>query len=344
MATGLVLNSRPDLSSSGCALIMVLYCMQSWPGETIRFGQDPPPFQDRHQPLHSGLASSLRWDGHLGCFLRSSGSNPLSGRLPGLPSAIASARGLGVGPRSPTTVSSQIGCSGSSGDCASHSCDEPTWVSKSAGVGQRRKSALGRATAGYDARVGLRSAPGRPSQYSVDLVRRKPDDTTRLPQGGRHSRMRRPPHFAVAQAAPSPVPIINGGEHAWVLRDPRFAINPNLATCPNSLPKHEYSAESILELMRRNGVDKCVIIHVCYYGRDNSYATYCIQTYPLPFFTVPRWGSAMLSSRDTTEVRAQDAHWVDRPERWLAWRLTAFDSSAGSCSVRKRLVNRPRWA
>ena len=43
-------------------------------------------------------------------------------------------------------------------------------------------------------------------------------------------------NFAVAQAAPSPVPIINGGEHAWVLRDPRFAINPNLATCPSSLP------------------------------------------------------------------------------------------------------------
>jgi len=69
---------------------------------------------------------------------------------------------------------------------------------------------------------------------------------------------------ALAQAPRNPAPIVNGGEHAWVLRDARFPIDPKLATCPNNLPKHEYSAESILELMRRNGVDKCVIIHVCY--------------------------------------------------------------------------------
>ena len=88
---------------------------------------------------------------------------------------------------------------------------------------------------------------------------------------------------AAAQKAPGPFPIVNGGEHTWVLHDPRFQIDPKLATCPNSLPRHEYSAESILELMNRNGVDKCVIIHVCYYGRDNSYATYCVRTYPDKF-------------------------------------------------------------
>ena len=85
-----------------------------------------------------------------------------------------------------------------------------------------------------------------------------------------------PAQRVAARAAP----IINGGEHAWVLNDTRFPINPRLAVCPNNLPKHEYSAESILELMRRNGVDKTVIIHVCYYGRDNSYATHCVKTYP----------------------------------------------------------------
>ena len=88
---------------------------------------------------------------------------------------------------------------------------------------------------------------------------------------------------ALQKPADSPVPIVNGGEHAWVLNDKRFPINPDLATCPTNLPKHEYSAESILELMRRNGVDKCVIIHVCYYGRDNTYATYCVRTYPDKF-------------------------------------------------------------
>lgn len=108
-------------------------------------------------------------------------------------------------------------------------------------------------------------------------------------------------NVAVAQAAPSPVPIINGGEHAWVLRDPRFAINPNLATCPNSLPKHEYSAESILELMRRNGVDKCVIIHVCYYGRDNSYATYCVRTYPDKFRAIGQLVGYRLHAPDDRE-------------------------------------------
>jgi hypothetical protein len=50
-----------------------------------------------------------------------------------------------------------------------------------------------------------------------------------------------------AQLKPSGYTIVNGGEHAWVLKDSRFPIRPEYAICPNSLPKHEYSAESILE-------------------------------------------------------------------------------------------------
>ena len=88
---------------------------------------------------------------------------------------------------------------------------------------------------------------------------------------------------AAIPAATTAAPIVNGGEHAWVLHDPRFRIDSRLATCPKSLPKHEYSAESILDLMSRNGVDKTVIIHVCYYGRDNTYATHCVKTYPDKF-------------------------------------------------------------
>lgn len=88
---------------------------------------------------------------------------------------------------------------------------------------------------------------------------------------------------AAQRPAAGPAPIINGGEHTWVLHDARFPIRPELATCPTSLPKHEYDAEGILELMRRNGVDQCVIIHVCYYGRDNSYATHCVRQYPDKF-------------------------------------------------------------
>ena len=90
---------------------------------------------------------------------------------------------------------------------------------------------------------------------------------------------------APAQLKPSRYTIVNGGEHAWVLDDPQFPIRPERSVC-RTLPKHEYSAESILELMRRNGVDKTVIIHVCYYGNDNSYATHCVKTYPDKFAAI----------------------------------------------------------
>ena len=40
-------------------------------------------------------------------------------------------------------------------------------------------------------------------------------------------------------AAPNRTPVINGAEHAWVTRDPRFPIDPQLAVCPNNLPNHD---------------------------------------------------------------------------------------------------------
>ena len=76
------------------------------------------------------------------------------------------------------------------------------------------------------------------------------------------------------------VPIINAAEHAWVLHDPRFAIDPEVATCPNSKPLHECSAEDLLEGMGLYGVDKVVVIHPCYYGRNNAYTNYCVEMYP----------------------------------------------------------------
>jgi predicted TIM-barrel fold metal-dependent hydrolase len=79
-------------------------------------------------------------------------------------------------------------------------------------------------------------------------------------------------------------PIINAAEHAWVIHDPRGPpIDPDIASCPNSLPKHEYSAEYLLSQMRTYGVDKVVISHVCYYGRNNAYTSYCVKTYPERF-------------------------------------------------------------
>ncbi|MCZ6679269.1 MAG: amidohydrolase family protein [Candidatus Poribacteria bacterium] len=78
-------------------------------------------------------------------------------------------------------------------------------------------------------------------------------------------------------------PIVNGAEHAWVINDSRFPIDPNVASCPNNLPDYEYSAGYLLSQMRVHGVDKVVISHVCYYGRDNSYTSYCAKTYPDKF-------------------------------------------------------------
>ena len=79
------------------------------------------------------------------------------------------------------------------------------------------------------------------------------------------------------------IPVVNAAEHAWVLHDPQFAIDPELATCPANLPRHEYSAEYLLGEMKTYGVDHVVISHVCYYGRDNTYTSYCIKKYPGKF-------------------------------------------------------------
>lgn len=94
---------------------------------------------------------------------------------------------------------------------------------------------------------------------------------------------------AAATAAPAPpprAPVVNGAEHAWVVQDPRFRLDPAIATCPGNLPKHEYSAEYLLGEMRSHQVDHVVISHVCYYGRNNTYASYCVKTYPGKFAAI----------------------------------------------------------
>jgi predicted TIM-barrel fold metal-dependent hydrolase len=83
---------------------------------------------------------------------------------------------------------------------------------------------------------------------------------------------------AVAKA-----PVVNGAEHAWVVHEPRFALNAEVATCPMNLPKYEYSGEYLLSEMKTYGVDHVVISHVCYYGRNNSYTSYCIKKFPGKF-------------------------------------------------------------
>ncbi len=78
-------------------------------------------------------------------------------------------------------------------------------------------------------------------------------------------------------------PVVNAAEHAWVLHDPRFPLRPELSNCPGNLPQHEYSGEFLLAEMRTYQVDHVVISHVCYYGRDNAYTSYCVKTWPGKF-------------------------------------------------------------
>jgi predicted TIM-barrel fold metal-dependent hydrolase len=88
---------------------------------------------------------------------------------------------------------------------------------------------------------------------------------------------------ALAATAATKAPVINGAEHAWVIHDRRFPLDAEVATCPTNLPGYEYSAEFLLSEMKTYQVDGVVISHVCYYGRNNSYTSYCIKTYPGKF-------------------------------------------------------------
>jgi len=90
----------------------------------------------------------------------------------------------------------------------------------------------------------------------------------------------------LAAAGAQRAPVVNGAEHAWVLHDPRFPIDPNLATCPQNLPRYEYSAEHILADMRSHQVDHVVISHVCYYGRDNRYPAHMLKAHPGKFAAI----------------------------------------------------------
>ena len=76
------------------------------------------------------------------------------------------------------------------------------------------------------------------------------------------------------------ISIVNGAEHAWVVDNPRFPINPRYSNCPDSRPQRNYSREHLLAEMEVHGIDKVVISHVCYYGTDNSYTIHCVRSAP----------------------------------------------------------------
>ena len=80
-------------------------------------------------------------------------------------------------------------------------------------------------------------------------------------------------------------PVVNAAEHAWVVNG-KYPMPANLAVCPTNLPTYEYSAEYLLSEMRTYKVDHTVISHVCYYGRENAYASYCVKQYPGKFAAI----------------------------------------------------------
>ena len=88
---------------------------------------------------------------------------------------------------------------------------------------------------------------------------------------------------------PAPVinaSVINASEHAWTLHDPRFRIDPARSSCPGSMPDHEQTGEDLIARMREYDVDRTVISHVCYYGRNNDYPAHCVQTWPDRFAAI----------------------------------------------------------
>ena len=94
------------------------------------------------------------------------------------------------------------------------------------------------------------------------------------------------PVSALLSPPPARYPIVNGAEHAWVLNDPRFPINPRLSNCPNARPPREYSMAHLLAQMKVYGIDKVVISHVCYYGTDNAYPAHCVKQHPDKFAAI----------------------------------------------------------
>jgi len=92
-----------------------------------------------------------------------------------------------------------------------------------------------------------------------------------------------------AEAADDPakgLEIVNGAEHAWLINDKTFPINPKLSNCPNNKPRRSYSMEHLLAEMQVHGISKTVISHVCYYGTDNSYSSHCVKTHPDRFAAI----------------------------------------------------------
>ena len=94
--------------------------------------------------------------------------------------------------------------------------------------------------------------------------------------------------------------IIDPHTHVWK-NDPAFPwpkenLNP---------PEEDRSAEMLLALMDRHGVEKTVLVQVIHYRWDNSYAVHAAKTYPDRFVAVGRVNPEDPAAPDHL------SHWVE---------------------------------
>ena len=119
----------------------------------------------------------------------------------------------------------------------------------------------------------------------------------------------------------SKTPIIDGAAHAWVVNDPRFPLDPEVATCPQNMPTIDESAEHLIARMATFGIDQTVISHVCYYGGDNRYTVHCVNAYPKQFTGVGLLVGHRLHSPDDPENPSRLEHLM-RVEKLSGLRLS----------------------
>jgi predicted TIM-barrel fold metal-dependent hydrolase len=93
-----------------------------------------------------------------------------------------------------------------------------------------------------------------------------------------------------------------------VVNNPRFPLDPDVATCPQNMPAIDESAEHLIARMATFGIDETVISHVCYYGRDNRYSVHCVKTYPDRFTGVGLLVGYRLHPPDDPENPARLEH------------------------------------
>jgi len=87
----------------------------------------------------------------------------------------------------------------------------------------------------------------------------------------------------LALNAAVPAPTIDSHVHVWK-KDPRFPWAPETKNPPD----RDATAETLLQLMKSNGVDRTVLIQVIYYRWDNRYLASVLKAYPQYFRGVAR--------------------------------------------------------